>query len=108
MKKNVRIKPTHSLEALKARQATINSKGGHRVFYWIWADDNGRHMVLGAFATEDEAFSAGINRLKCPFEVVALGTMEKAKATASLKGRYLLHDDDSDIKSALKRVKHLD
>lgn len=106
--KKFTLKPKHSLDDLKTRQGYIQPKNGKRIYYWIWADDNGRHMVLGAFATEDEAFSAGINRLKCPFEVVPLGTMEKSKATASLKGRYLLHDEDSDIKSALKRVKHLD
>lgn len=77
-----------------------------RTYYWITFFRNGRAVVLGPEDTEDNAYSRGFLSQEANFEVVALRTRDKARATSMLKARML--DRTQDIDGALRRVSHQD
>jgi hypothetical protein len=73
-------------------------------YWWIKANYNGRLIVIGPKATEEEAYRTGYEKLECPFDVIELGTKDRAKATAHFKERRLEETGSLDL--ALKRAKH--
>lgn len=75
-------------------------------YFWILATaPNGRPVILGAYATEDEANRVGLEKIKeGTFEVVPLKTRDAATATKCLK--YRRFHQTAQLEEALKRAKH--
>ncbi len=74
------------------------------VYYYIWGWHKGRRYSNGPYTTEDEAYREGFAACETDFEVVGLGTHDRAEATRRLKGKEL--HETHDLDKALIRVKH--
>lgn len=75
-----------------------------RTYWWLWASDNGRHIVWGPYITQEEGYRRGYAKLHCPFEVVPLHTRDTNAASATLRSRLL--DETGNIGESFKRFKH--
>lgn len=72
--------------------------------WWISTFHNGRLVVLGCYATEEEANQTGFEKLRGEFEAHELMTIDKGKATAMIKAKVLEQTENLDL--ALKRARH--
>lgn len=72
-----------------------------REFWWIYANFQGRRIVLGPFQSEQEGNLEAYRDLDCEFEVIPLPTMDKNRASSLLKARRV--HTTGDIGSALQR-----
>jgi len=77
-----------------------------RQYYWIMAthQPTGRAVILGPYATEDQASQVGFEKIDGPFEVLPLPTRDTGRATKMLK--YKRFDRSARLEEALKRAKH--
>jgi len=82
----------------------IRGREGNRDYFWITFRRNGRLVILGPENTEDEAYSRGFLSQESNFEVTALRTRDKARATSQLKAQLL--DKTQDIDLSLQRARH--
>lgn len=74
-----------------------------RTWFWCWTE-NPRPVLLGPFNTQYEANQCGYRDLQGVFEVVALPTRDRGRATQMLKYRRL--GQTHDIETSLERVRH--
>ena len=77
-----------------------------RVYYWVLTvhKETGRPIILGAYATEEDANKIGFEKLDGSFEVIPLDTKDVNKATKMLK--YRRFSQTARLEEALKRAKH--
>lgn len=73
-------------------------------FFWIWANYQGRKVVLGPYNDKDEAQEKGSKLINGYFDVVELHTRDLSKATQILKARSL--GESHDLGFALRKVRH--
>jgi len=73
-------------------------------YWWIWALEQGKRMVLGPFLTEGEAWRYGYSKLASNFEVKDLHTRDEAKASRYFRAQLL--DETNDISTTFKRFRH--
>jgi hypothetical protein len=72
--------------------------------YWIWGTENGQRIIWGWFATEQEAYSKGYSELSGRFDVVALNTIDRRRASVQLRAKFA---DEVGVGPALQyRFKH--
>ena len=75
------------------------------VYYWIYVP--GTRPLVGYKSTEDEAYSYGYSKLEDRhFEVIPLSTIDRARATALIKGREL--DRTRRLENSLRPIHHKD
>ena len=74
------------------------------IYYWIVAQHQGRTLIIGPKITEEDANRMGFDKLDGNFDVVALPTRDRGKATSMIKARIL--DRTGDIDEATKRFRH--
>lgn len=74
------------------------------LYYWIYARNKGRLIILGAKSSEEAANQYGYEKLEVPFDVVGLPTKDRARATSMIKARLL--DETNNLDIALRRATH--
>lgn len=90
----------------RIRVVSPNRMRIRRVWYWVWAEcGDGNHAIYGPFDSNDEAYQDGYNKSNGQFEVAALSTSNRQRATEILKARYL-QQPGIKMDEALKRVRH--
>ena len=77
---------------------------GNRKYYYIWAIINGKLFIDGAYATPDEAYATGYEKVKHYFEVEQLPTKNIDSATRMIKHKRL--EATSDLEESMQRAKH--
>jgi len=80
------------------------SKFDTGIYFWIWAIENGRRILLGPFNSEDEAHRRGYSVLSVDFEVIPLKTRSVVMASRILRSRVA--DETKDMGQTFKRFKH--
>jgi len=91
---------SHHTGSVQHKEGILDS----RTYYWIWAEENGRHILWGPYQSNEEANRKGFAKLHCYFEVVPLRTRDEGTASRLLRARLL--DDSGDISGSFKRIKH--
>ena len=78
----------------------------NRPWYWLCAveRESGTPIVDGPYDTEEEARRIGLEKIRDNFEVIALNTIDRAKATAEYRHRRFM--TYGDLKQILLRTKH--
>jgi len=74
------------------------------VYWWCSCLEEGKRYVLGAFNSEDEAYSVGYAKIDGDFEVIALRTRDTATATQQLKARSMRKDRT--LQETTRRARH--
>jgi len=92
-----------SLEKLEERLPQRRSSS-HRIYWWVLAEHEGKSVIFGPKATEEEAYNLGFDKLNGRFEVVSLPTRDRAKATSMLKAR--MFEDTGDLDKSLRKFRH--
>lgn len=78
--------------------------GSKRTHYWLVGLNEGKLAIVGPKSSEEEAERVGIEKFPAgEYEVVALPTVNEARATRMLKGRRLQNET---LTEALQRVRH--
>ena len=75
-----------------------------RIYYWLWADGDGRKIIWGPYLTFESAERKGYSKLGGNFEVVQLRTRDEAEASRLLRSRML--DETGDVELSFHRFKH--
>jgi len=74
------------------------------MWWWCYVLEGGKRYVLGAFNSEEEAYSVGYSKIDGDFEVIALRTKDTATATQMLKARGLRKGRT--LQEATRRARH--
>ena len=74
------------------------------MYFYIWASDQGRNVLLGPYDTREEANRAAWQQLNCYFEIVELPTRDRGRATQIMKAQKL--ERTQDLSQSLDRVNH--
>lgn len=91
--------------ALKSPGSYAMGRGGQVDYYYIACKQDGHMVLLGAYESEAEAYEVAMKKLKnTPYEVVALKTKDRRKATSIMRHRIL--NSSSDLGLSLRRMKH--
>lgn len=77
---------------------------GGRDYHYVVATYRGRRVLLGPYATEDEANEIGFEKLDVPFQVHTLPTKDRARATSILKAEVL--SETASLGESLRRIRH--
>lgn len=97
----------HSRESFADRMEKFNQplQLETGTYWYVWGKlDNGQHIALGPFYSEQEAWDLGYSKFPDEFQVVSLRTRSLEIATQMLKGRYL--KKGATLEQATKRVRH--
>jgi ribosomal protein L16/L10AE len=73
-------------------------------YYWAYAIYQGRLLIDGWYADEQQAYEFARRRIPVKFEVIALNTYNRQSATQKIKHEVL--EQTGDIDFALQRAKH--
>lgn len=76
-------------------------------WYWIvtrFPYPDGKLVIIGPKQTEEEANEFGFQKLDSPFEIHALQTRDRGRATSQLKAKLL--DSTSNLGTALQHAQH--
>lgn len=73
-------------------------------YYYLACKLDGRMILLGPYDTSEEAYAVGAKKLSTPYEVVALKTKDRSKATSIMRHKIL--NSSSDLGLSLRRMKH--
>lgn len=77
-----------------------------RRWYWYLKTVlDGRNVLIGCYATEEEAYEVGMQKLNNQFETVKYPTSNLEAATRMMKGG-MVNDNTTPLRSAMRRVKH--
>lgn len=90
---------------LEERDSLAEERGNQtrRGWWWMLGIHQGRRILLGPFATEEEANSVGYSKIQGNFDVYRLPTRDESSATRMLKGKLV---QDVDLDEAMKKFRH--
>jgi len=91
------------METITQYRTAINSDNGKN-YWWAYAIYQGKLVIDGAYATEQEAWSFANRRIPVHSNIICLGTKDRYKAGRLIKHQVLEETDNIDL--ALKRAKH--
>ena len=104
MRRRKRIVPTQELiERAKNRRPVRPHIG--RDYFYIVAKQNGRAVLLGPYNDAREAEEIAVDKLNTDYEVVAMGTRDRAEATRQLRHK-MLQGNGGNLEDSLRRMKH--
>jgi len=76
-----------------------------RDWWYIITKQNGRAVLLGPYNDAREAEEIAMEKLTTGYEVVAMATRDRAKATQMLRHK-ILRGNGGSLEESLKRMKH--
>lgn len=76
-----------------------------RDWFYICTKQDGRQVLLGPYNDEREAEEIAVEKLNTDYEVVAMGTRDRAAATQQLRHK-MLRGNGGNLEDSLKRMKH--
>jgi len=74
-------------------------------YSYIVTKQNGRMVLLGPYSDAHEAESVAVEKLNTDYEVVAMATRDRAKATQMLRHK-MLRGNGGNLEDSLRRMKH--
>jgi len=99
-----RVVPSQELiERAKNRRPVRPHIG--RDFFYIVTKQNGRAVLLGPYNDAREAEEIAVDKLTTDYEVVSMGTRDRAEATRQLRHK-MLQGNGGNLEESLKRMKH--
>ena len=83
----------------------IKRDGGSKEYFWAYAIYMGKLVIDGFYRTSQDAYNFAYQKVPVRFEVICLGTRDRAKAVNIIKHQVL--ESTRDLDFALKRAKHI-
>lgn len=74
-------------------------------WWYIATKKDGRMVLLGPYNDQSEAENIAVEKLTTDYEVVAMSTRDRGKATQMLRHK-LLEGNGGNLDDALRRMKH--
>ena len=104
MRRYRRIVPSQELvERVKNRKPVKPHIGGN--YWYIVTKQDGRQVLLGPYSDSREAEEIAVDKLNTDYEVVAMGTRDRAEATRQLRHK-MLQGNGGNLEDSLRRMKH--
>ena len=75
------------------------------MYFYIWAEEEGRNVLLGPYDSREEANRAAWQQLNCHFEIVELPSRDRGRATQIMKAKKL--EKTQNLSQSLERVQHI-
>jgi len=76
-----------------------------RDWFYICTKSEGRMVLLGPYNDSSEAEEVAVSKINTDYEVVAMPTRDRAKATQMLRHK-ILRSDGGDLATSLRRMRH--
>lgn len=104
MRRHKRVLTSQELISRVKNRNPIRPHIGGNWFY-IVTKLNGRMVVLGSYDTAQEAESVAVEKLNTDYEVVAMPTKNRARATRMVRHK-MLQGNGGNLEDSLRRMKH--
>lgn len=99
-----RVVPAQELiDRVKNRRPLMPHIG--RDWWYVVTKKDGRMVLLGSYASQQEAEEIAVEKLNTDYEVVSMPTRDRAAATSMLKHK-ILRGEGGNLETALQRMKH--
>lgn len=104
MRRHRKIVPAQQLiDRVKNRRPVMPHIG--RDYWYIVTKQDGKMVLLGSYGTEQEAEEIAMQKITTDYEIIALATKDRAKATQMLRHK-MLKGNGGNIEDSLRRMKH--